>query len=1788
MKKIYFSKLVVLLALLAGWNVSSFAQTTTFSYTGGQQTYLVGPGVTNLGIDAIGGVGGYPYWQCSNSVAYGLGGRVQCTLAVTPGQTLYIYVGGAGGSETCSNCTAQTGGFNGGVSSGSCAGGSGGGTDIRLAAGTISGSPAQVLPYTSTNRVVVAGGGGGGADYYGTGGAGGGLTGGTGYVYPTYGGTGGSGGTQVGPGPVGGAGSLGVGAPRGSYCGGGGGYWGGNSGSGTSGGSGGGSSYTDPTLCSSVIHTQGYSGATGNGSVSITVLCSIPFNGPISGPSLACVSVPTSYTTTSTPGGAWFSSNTAVATINPTSGVVTGVSAGTTTISYSYVVSCGFANPSKLITVNNLPAAISGTINSCVGLTNTLSDATPGGKWSSGTTTVATIGATTGIVNGVASGSSIITYQVTATGCMAMQTQTVNPLPVIYTTSIPAGTNIFCSGAPGAHVLLSGTDPGVNYQLYNVGLTLGGAIAGTGSPLDFGLKTLAGAYTVKATNATNGCPVNMVGSPSMTVNPLPNPYTVTVSGGGSFCATGTGLDIQLSNSDAGISYQLFYGALQVGPTLTGTGSALDFGLYTGAGTYTIVGTNTITTCSGPMSNSVSISINPLPNSYTVSVTNGGSFCAGGAGVHVLLNSSDLGINYELFAGGITTGIVKSGTGSGLDFGLVFTAGTYTVVAKNAVTSCTKNMSGSVLVSINSVPAPYPVTGGGSYCPGGVGVHDSLSFSSLGILYKLYKSGTLVDSLSGTGGALDFGLKTAPGTYTITGTNTYTGCVGNMSGSATIAVSPLPTPYLMTITGPASYCAGGSGSLVGLTGSDAGTTYQLFNGITPVGSATGTGSSFNFGFEPNGTYTAVATSSLTGCSNNMSGSVTVTKNAAPTAYAVLTTAPGGNYCTGSTGIDIKLSASDIGVNYQLYQNGVAVTGPLSNLPGTNLSLFFGMRTAGTYTIIGTNTGTGCTNAMSNSVLATSNPLPTAFTVIGGGSYCVGGLGQSVGLSFSEPGVNYQLYLNGAVLTGVSPLAGSGGMLDFGLQTGIGNYTVAATNVATGCTNNMTGSVSVNTTPLPTVYTMTGGGNYCAGTTGVHVGLSASNIGINYQLYNGTLPVGGTTHGSGLALDFGLQTVAGTYTVIAANAVTSCGINMSGSETINVNPLPNAYSVTGGGNYCAGGAGMDVGLNMSDININYQLLNGTTKVGSAVAGTGSALDFGIKAAAGTYTVMATDAVSGCTAVMSGSAVINAYPLPLVYTVSGGGSYCSGGSGEHIFLSGSNVGTGYQLYNSGVITGTPVTGTGIALDFGAQTAGGSYTVVAVNTTTGCSMNMLSSAMVSINPLPTADSVLGGGSYCAGGTGVNIRLKNSDLGITYQLYLGSTAVGFPAWGSGSSLDLGVQTAAGTYTVQAVNAATGCTSNMLSNAIVNIIPIVIPSVSVSEIVIKGITRFTVCEGAADSFVAIPVNGGLTPVYAWFVNGTLVTGMDSFYSYIPAKTGDIVKVIMTSSAQCALPSAVSNSVVMTVNPTGNPSVSISEDPGATVCKGTKVTFGAVSPAFGGSAPTYSWSVGGTVKGAGLTYSYVPVNNDMVSVTMTSNDPCALLPSGGNSVTMVVQPPLAPVFSITATPSGALVIGQPVTLKVVISSNGGPAPTFQWVLNGTPLLGETANTLKTSNLFNKDSVTCIVTGSGDCGGLPTSHSVIMNIHSLGVDQAGKGSDIRVMPNPNNGTFIIKGTIGTGIDEEVSLEISNMLGQVVYSNKVMARDGKLNEQVQMSNGLASGMYILNVRSANEHNVFHFVVE
>jgi hypothetical protein len=121
----------------------------------------------------------------------------------------------------------------------------------------------------------------------------------------------------------------------------------------------------------------------------------------------------------STAGGTWSVGAIGAVSVGLYSGVVIGIAGGTAIVSYTMGSGCMTTD-----TVTVAPSLISGAFSVAAGQTTTLVNATPGGAWGSSNTSVATIGASSGIVTGITQGTAIMTYQLTG-GCYATKTISV-------------------------------------------------------------------------------------------------------------------------------------------------------------------------------------------------------------------------------------------------------------------------------------------------------------------------------------------------------------------------------------------------------------------------------------------------------------------------------------------------------------------------------------------------------------------------------------------------------------------------------------------------------------------------------------------------------------------------------------------------------------------------------------------------------------------------------------------------------------------------------------------------------------------------------------------------------------------------------------------------------------------------------------------------------------------------------------------------------------------------------------------------------------------------------------------------------------------------------------------------------------------------------------------------------------------------------------------------------------------------------------------------------------------
>jgi hypothetical protein len=279
----------------------------------------------------------------------------------------------------------------------------------------------------------------------------------------------------------------------------------------------------------------------------------------------------------STLGGVWSSSDIIVARVGSSTGIVTGIFPGIATISYSVTENgcTSVATIGDTVSTLPMPMPITGSTNVCIGATTDLDNADSTGIWSSGNDLIATVGSTTGIVNGLTAGFAAIYYTVTNECGFIVDTAivTVNPIPVAGT--ISATSTSLCAGNT-----ISLTSSVTGGTWYSADTTIarvdtGGVVTGiaTGAvTIYYSVTSSAGCVGVTSINLFIGAPL---------------PSIAVVPGGSATLCGGNPVTLTVDTVATGITYQWLYnGAVIPGAT------AANYTTYT-SGNFTVVVSNGI-------------------------------------------------------------------------------------------------------------------------------------------------------------------------------------------------------------------------------------------------------------------------------------------------------------------------------------------------------------------------------------------------------------------------------------------------------------------------------------------------------------------------------------------------------------------------------------------------------------------------------------------------------------------------------------------------------------------------------------------------------------------------------------------------------------------------------------------------------------------------------------------------------------------------------------------------------------------------------------------------------------------------------------------------------------------------------------------------------------------------------------------------------------------------------------------------------------------------------------------
>jgi|GEM_PF-1000908 len=1439
----------------------------------------------------------------------------------------------------------------------------------------------------------------------------------------------------------------------------------------------------------------------------------------ITGTLAVCAGATTTLTGSASPAAVnpWVSATTAVATINA-SGIVTGVTAGTSVITYTNSNGC---SNTATVTVNALPVITSVTANQaaiCLGGSSNLVVASPGGAAATivnynfnagGSYGALTPTLTSNITSAITSAIGFDTEPGTATGGAA------------FTNNATAGNAINSQNPAGTWVFTLGGTNLPTYTTFRIYFQAqrqsGGDNTITASfSKDGGASVNIGTVTMNNSGQWYEGLFNLAASANNPASSLV--ITLTVGNGGSGDVKIDNFQVQASPNGNTYSWAAVPSGATAGlPGTAGTSLASNNNITV---TPTVSSTYTVNATSGAgctSQSNVLVTVNPLP--VANAITGPAAVCVAST-ISLTPNATGnptLTYTFASSNNSIAT-VTNAGVVTGAGAGTVNI--TYTVTDGNGCSAT----SAAYPVAVNARPVISFTTAPGATICASTGVTYTTQAGQSNYIWSV--PGTNGVDYTITAGGIGTGSNTVTLQWLTAGSKAVTvnytnsnGCTGASAASNTTTVNARPTPTF-TVQPGASVCAtvgvntydiiyttqAGQTNFIWNVPGVAGVDYSIVAGGTGTTNSTVTVRWLTTGSK---TVTVNYTNS-NGCTALAAASNTTLVNALP---VVNTSAL--SVCVNST---INATPNSAGT-WLSSNNGLATV--------DNAGLITGV-SAGSVTFTYTLTSTGCARTTSP---VTVNPLPVIAPISGGApAICVNDITI---FSNATPGGSWSI-VNG---TGTASIDASG------LVTGLsaGNITVVYTFSNGTCSNSVSVLLTIN--PIPSVAAIGGGaasvcvnantpaftnatpggswsvidgsGSATVNGIGVVTGVSAGTVTVVYTVDNGTcsnesavaltinpLPavavisggapdicVGSSTPAFTNAIPGGVWsiingtgtasiTTGGVVTGLAAGSVTvaytvnngTCS-NMA-TQVLTINPLP-VITVIGGGaaNVCIGSVSPAF-TNATALGV-WSVINGTGTASINGAGVLTGLS------AGTLTVVYTVTTgSGCTDFVTTAVTVNS--LPVANAITGTSTVCAAGV---INLNSNATGTAVLTYTwASDNANAAVTNAGVLTGLAAGTSSITYTVTDGNNCSATSASFL----VNINPRPIANITSASTIICDGST-VNITGTVTATGA-WTLTLSNGAV---ANGTGN----------GTFSINVTPGITEVyTVASLSDANCSSIAVDLTgatTVTVNDDVVitsQPVVTQTACSGNSVSIAVAATGTGLT--YQWrkgvtpLANGGNISGANSATLILnPVATGDAAadyNVVVSGTAPCAAVTSDNSALLV------NEAVNITTQPVTqTLCSGNSVSFTATAT---GSGLAYQWqrngsplADGGDISGANTTTlnitNLTAANAGNYTVVVSGLAPCNAVTSGiavlsvNTAVSIDVQP--ADTVAVCAT--------FPASFTVSASGTGLTYQWFRGIFPGTPVVnnanisgaGTASLQINQASIADVDEYYVVVSGLAPC-------------------------------------------------------------------------------------------------------------
>lgn len=958
------------------------------------------------------------------------------------------------------------------------------------------------------------------------------------------------------------------------------------------------------------------------------------------------------------------------------------------------------------------------------------------------------------------------------------------------------------------------------------------------------------------------CIVTNVSCPDTTAGSFlyvdPTPVIQQITGGGSYCSGANGVEIGLSDSETGISYQLLRDGNPTGNVVEGNNEPISFGFFTQEGVYSVLAINGFTSCSILMYGSAVVEISPLPAQQQL--LGGGAFCPGEPAPEIYLAGTEPGVKYQLFLNGVYTGNELLGNGFVSSFGRYANPGLYSVLAINSTTLCSVQLTNQLQVTQH----PKPVVFAGSN-----------QFISRGEIANL--------TANASGGSGNYSYSWSPQAYVqqpdiassqtiplfqsrqflISAVDIQTGC---QTDSDTLAVYVEDGRLeLELVASQTQLCPSEPVQLVALAGGGSG-NYSFQWSSLPAGFSS-TASEVLVYPEVSTTYKIT----LTDGQESLQKSVSIQVNPVPAVYSL---SGEGDFCVGTDGALLGLNGSENGVIYKLYKNGESI----SEKTGTGQAISFGkFLGAGIYSATASFSQSSCQRDMQGTIQL--NPIPIPVVTAGSNQYIEAG-SQTTLSSVASGGSGTYQYNWSPLDKLLNPTQANPATLAL-FETTL--FEVEVTDAQTGCTSETAQSVVFITGGDLNLRLEASSYSICPGETVQLQGLPTGGSG-SYEFLWQSFPAGFSSNVSNPVVQSAVSTK---YLLTVSDGFSV----ITDSISIEVRPQPVEYTLTGGGSYCAGTNAEDIVLDGSENAVFYSLLRNGENTGLLRIGNGQPIVFGQQNLEGVYQIEAFSQQYLCGSMMPGNVEVIQLDVPEIFagydrTIQSGtltnlNGQASGGSGSYsyswtpavqvtnpqaqqtlttplfqntvftldvldsqtncqaeadqvqVFVQGGDlevdaIASSTAICFGGSVNLTAQVSGGTASYYYSWTsvpegfyAGDMQTVATPTVSTWYYLtvydgqeSVMDSVYVQVTEAPITFMVSGGGVVCGTGQMKPVNLSGSQTGVKYQLFHDNNLLS-EIFGSGQPLQFGNFNQPGTYTVMAVSANNSCITAMSAEAII-------------------------------------------------------------------------------------------------------------------------------------------------------------------------------------------------------------------------------------------------------------------------------------------------------------------------------------------------------------------------------------